>query len=62
MGIIAGSVSLGAGFEAVDAKARPSVAHFAFLLSVDSDLELLATSPAPCLLNVVMLPVIKIMD
>lgn len=43
---VGGSVSLGVGFEVSDAQARPSVTLSSWGLS---DIELSATSPAPCL-------------
>jgi hypothetical protein len=42
-------VSLGVGFDVLEAQARPSGSLFLPLLPVDLDVELSATSPAPCL-------------
>ena len=42
-------MSLCMGFEVSEAQVRPSVARILFLLPADSDVELSATSPAPCL-------------
>lgn len=41
-------MSLGAGFEISDTQARPESSHSVFLLPLDPDIELSATSPVPC--------------
>ena len=43
-GLVGGSMSLGMGFEVSDAQARPGVTLF--LMPVDLDVKLSATSPA----------------
>lgn len=50
----------GAGFELSDAQARPSVRHF--LLPLDRDAELLATSPAHVCPHAAMLPVMMTIE
>lgn len=64
--LVGRSVSLKVGSEVSKAQVRPSVSLF--LLPVDLDIELLATSPAPCLTacchtsHHAMLPMMMIMD
>jgi hypothetical protein len=49
-GLVGGSVSLyGVGLKASYVQALPSVVHSLLLLLVDRDVELSASSPAPCL-------------
>jgi len=47
-GLIRGSVSLGTGLESPEALARPS-SSLSLPATMDPDVELSATSPAPCL-------------